>query len=283
MKHGAPGSGKTSLIQSIAGELSLDVYIVSLSRSGLTDNGLRELISKLPERCVALMEDIDVAFHETSNRELPGDGGAPEESKGHGQDRSARVSLSGLLNALDGVGAQEGRILFATTNRLEALDTALRRPGRMDYLVEFKLASQYQVGELFKKFYLSAPRTSTPQRPVSKDSANSEDEDRNRGSSNPYNGAPVESETEKLVDVESPMGVQDQLFSMIVHRSKRDVEVSPQQLDVLVERFRDLIPEQEFSMAALQGYLLMHKNQPYRAVECARKWVEEEMAKRGSG
>jgi len=290
LKYGAPGTGKTSLIQSIAGELNLDVYIVSLSRTGLNDNGLRELITKLPERCIALMEDIDVAFHDTSNRELPDEGRAFEEIKGpvgsgNQRDRMGRVSLSGLLNALDGVGAQEGRILFATTNRFEALDTALRRPGRMDYLVEFKLASQYQVGELFKKFYLPTPRTSesTHQRPHSRNSAASKDEDRKRGSSNSGNGAPVEPETEKLVDVGSPMGVQDQPLSMIVHRSKWDVEVSPEQLDVLVERFRESIPEREFSMAALQGYLLMHKSQPHRAVECARKWVEEEMAKRGSG
>jgi len=288
LKHGAPGSGKTSLIQSIAGELNLDVYIISLSRSGLNDNGLRELISKLPERCVALMEDIDVAFHDTSDRELPDEGRAPEEIKGPvaptaQRDRMGRVSLSGLLNALDGVGAQEGRILFATTNRFDALDTALRRPGRMDYLVEFKLASQYQVGELFKKFYFPNPRNSTTKWPVSKDSATSKDEDKNRRTSYSGNGAPVEPETEKLVDVESPTGVQDQPLSMIVHRSKRDIGVSPEQLDVLIERFRETIPEREFSMATLQGYLLMHKSQPHRAVECARKWVEEEMAKRGSG
>jgi chaperone BCS1 len=38
-KYGAPGSGKTSLIHSIAGELGLNVYIISLSRSGLDDTG----------------------------------------------------------------------------------------------------------------------------------------------------------------------------------------------------------------------------------------------------
>ena len=231
------------------------------------------------------MEDIDVAFHETSDRELPEEGRASEEVKvlvgpATQRDRTNKVSLSGLLNALDGVGAQEGRILFATTNRFEDLDAALRRPGRMDYLVEFKLASQYQVGELFKKFYLPNPHTSTSQRSPDRDPTTSKDEDGNRRPSNPGGGTPVEPETEKLIDVESPMGMQDQPFSMIVHRSKRDVGVSPEQLDVLVERFRESIPEREFSMAALQGYLLMHKSQPRRAVECAGKWVEEEMAKR---
>ncbi|KAJ7934868.1 hypothetical protein B0H13DRAFT_1591288 [Mycena leptocephala] len=56
-------------------------------------------------------------------------------------DKRGRLSMSELLNALDGVGAQEGRILFATTNKYSALDPALCRPGRMDLHIEFKLAS----------------------------------------------------------------------------------------------------------------------------------------------
>lgn len=49
-----------------------------------------------------------------------------------GQLMEGRVTLNRLLNALDGIGAQEGRILFATTDRYSALDPALVRPGRMD-------------------------------------------------------------------------------------------------------------------------------------------------------
>ena len=253
----------------------------------MDDNSLQELISDLPEHCIALMEDIDAAFHHTLSRDLPGEGEAPGATDGTPrpaapQDRSSRISLSGLLNALDGVGAQEGRLLFATTNRYEALDTALRRPGRMDVHVEFNLASQYQVGELFKRFYLPTPRTSTTQRPLSKDTIISKDEDGDRKTPDSGYGTPVETETEKLIDIELPTGVQDQSLSAIVRQRKRDVKVSPEELDVLVDRFRESVPEREFSMAALQGYLLMHKNQPHRAVECAGRWVEEELAKRES-
>jgi chaperone BCS1 len=72
------------------------------------------------------------------------------------------LTLSGLLNALDGAAAAEGRILFAyvllaiaayqtvlihnylsTANHLEQLDPALCRPGRMDVWIEFKNASKY--------------------------------------------------------------------------------------------------------------------------------------------
>ena len=281
-QYGAPGSGKTSLIQSIAGELSLDVYVISLSRAGLDDNSLQELISDLPEQCIALMEDIDVAFHRTLSRDLPNEGEEPKETtvpdpSATPQERSSRVSLSGLLNALDGVGAQEGRILFATTNRYEALDPALRRPGRMDVHVEFKLASEYQVGQLFKQFYLPTPRASA-QRLSSSDTTASMNADDDPESSDSGYGTPAE--TEKLIDTPHPPDVQDQSLAAVSRRRKRNTKISPEELDILLEQFRELIPEREFSMAALQGYLLLHKNQPHRAVESAGKWVEGEMAKR---
>ena len=184
---------------------------------------------------------------------------------------------SGLLNALDGVGVQEGRLLFATTNRYEALDAALRRPGRMDVHIEFKLASQYQVGELFKQLYLPTPRTSTAQRPSSKDIATSNGD---RKVPDFGHNTPSEAETKKLVDVELPLEVREQSLAAVARQRKRDVVITPEELEVLMERFRELVPEGEFSMAVLQGYLLMHKDQPHWAVECAGRWVEGEMAKR---
>ena len=230
------------------------------------------------------MEDIDAAFHRTLSRDLPDEGEAPEGPQGPNKFASKKrqpngVSLSGLLNALDGVGAQEGRLLFATTNKYEALDAALRRPGRMDVHVEFGLASGYQIGELFKRFYLPTPRTPIALRSLSRDLIITEDEDEDRLSSDSGYGTLVEPETEKLVDIESPTEVQDQSLATIIRQRKSDVKVPPEELDGLVDRFKELIPENRFSMAALQGYLLMHKNQPYRAVEHAGKWVEEEITK----
>jgi hypothetical protein len=70
--YGAPGSGKTSIIHSLAGELGLDIYIISLSKTGLDDTSLNSLISSLPEQCIAIMEDIDAAFTHGLNRETAG-------------------------------------------------------------------------------------------------------------------------------------------------------------------------------------------------------------------
>ncbi len=60
---------------------------------------------------------------------------------------------TGLLNAIDGVAAQEGRMLFMTTNHIERLNEALVRPGRVDVRLEFTHASAEQITDFFVGFY----------------------------------------------------------------------------------------------------------------------------------
>lgn len=63
-------------------------------------------------------------------------------------DGANRVTLSGLLNCLDGVTSTEARILFMTTNYLDRLDPALIRPGRVDVQEYIGYCSEYQLGNL---------------------------------------------------------------------------------------------------------------------------------------
>lgn len=143
--HGCPGSGKTSLVHALAGQLNLDIYVINLSKKGLDDSGLSELVGDLPARSVALIEEIDAAFTRGVSRDTT-------NSK-DGSSDSAGVTLSGLLASIDGIQASEGRLLFATTNKYFALDPALIRPGRLDVHLEFTDASQDQAEELFRRFY----------------------------------------------------------------------------------------------------------------------------------
>jgi mitochondrial chaperone BCS1 len=134
---GTPGSGKSSLIHAIAGELALDVYVVSLSASWVNDSSLTSLLGRIPARSILLLEDIDAAFTRSTSRD--GDStGTPDATKTtvgpEKKEESDKAStdtntltLSGLLNALDGMQASESRILFCTTNHLERLDPALSR------------------------------------------------------------------------------------------------------------------------------------------------------------
>lgn len=133
--HGPPGTGKSSFSFSIAGELGTDIYVDSIPSAN--DQTLKSLFAELPGNSVVLLEDID-AVESTSSRELEtGSGGKqgptlPNEG----------VTLSGLLNVLDGVTSQEDRILIMTTNHIDKLDAALIRPGRVDMRVEFQLADR---------------------------------------------------------------------------------------------------------------------------------------------
>ena len=63
------------------------------------------------------------------------------------------MTLSGLLNAIDGVGAQEGRLLFMTTNHVDDLDEALIRPGRVDAKFHVGKATKDGAGKLFDQFF----------------------------------------------------------------------------------------------------------------------------------
>jgi len=266
-QYGAPGSGKTSLIHSLAGELGLDVYIVSLSRSGLDDAALAELLNELPERCVALMEDIDAAFtHSVGNRdqsrtrqnEDDEDPNSPPKRKPEDtQQTQSRLSLSGLLNALDGVGAQEGRILFATTNHFDALDPALRRPGRMDWYIEFKLASQYQAGELFKRFYF----------PIDSDNKTTSEKKE-------------EVQGEKVGEEAATGDQHSQTIVNAMRSSHRIPKMTREELERLATDFAASIPDRRLSMAALQGYLMSYKTRPVQAVKEAAGWVEGELSKK---
>ncbi|CAG8478242.1 2013_t:CDS:2 [Paraglomus occultum] len=69
--YGPPGSGKSSFIQALAGELGYNICILNLGERALTDDRLNHLLSNAPERSILLLEDIDAAF---TSRKLQDDG-----------------------------------------------------------------------------------------------------------------------------------------------------------------------------------------------------------------
>ncbi|GBE89418.1 Mitochondrial chaperone BCS1 [Sparassis crispa] len=255
--HGVPGSGKTSLIHSLAGELGLDIYVVSLSSKGMSDNTLTTLMGNVPSRCILLLEDLDAAFTRGVSRDETSTG-TPTSSKTSSTTSTAKnkdedndgstLSLSGLLNSLDGVAAAEGRLLFATTNHIERLDPALSRPGRMDVWVNFKHATKWQAEGIFKCFF--------PSKNTKSDST------------------PASSAASSCADLATS---QDNLA---VPKRKRFTHAIPllseEEITVLAKRFADAIPEGELSVAALQGYLLRNKTRPQECVDEVAAWVVEE-------
>ncbi|KZS88791.1 P-loop containing nucleoside triphosphate hydrolase protein [Sistotremastrum niveocremeum HHB9708] len=146
--HGPPGTGKTATIYTLAGELGLEIYALTMSEGLINDAGLKALIRAVPSHAILLLEDIDCVSHSLRIEQ--------DEAMNDPQSRpvsKSAVTLSGLLNAIDGVGTEQGRLIFCTTNHLNHLDPALLRPGRMDVKVEYKAASQAQARTLFTSFF----------------------------------------------------------------------------------------------------------------------------------
>ena len=147
--YGPPGSGKSSFAWAIAGVFGLPIYCLSLADPNMTEDQLGALFADLPPRCVMLLEDIDTAG--LDKRDTTEATGSDNQKKG--------ITLSGLLNVIDGVAAHEGRVLVMTTNFLEKLDAALIRPGRIDMVVPFTLATTQQITELFIRMYTPDGKT----------------------------------------------------------------------------------------------------------------------------
>jgi chaperone BCS1 len=137
---GAPGCGKTSFTQALAARLELNICVLTLSSNTLDDQRLTTRLHDCPAKSIILLEDVDCVFVERNTAD-------------NNHDVGSRVTFSGLLNAIDGVASQEGRIFFMTTNHIDKLDPALQRPGRCDVKVEFKLASKIQLYNMFCRFY----------------------------------------------------------------------------------------------------------------------------------
>lgn len=133
--HGSPGSGKSSLARALATEHKLDLWYVPLG-DVTRDSNLLSLLSQIHPRSMVLLEDADV-FGATHEREA---------TKGE-------LSLSGLLNALDGVASPHGTIFVLTTNSPDVLDSALTRPGRIDVKVEVGLPDSITATNMFQHFY----------------------------------------------------------------------------------------------------------------------------------
>lgn len=184
--HGDPGCGKTSLIKSIAKRTGRHIFNVKF-HDFLTQTQVHNLFftdkvfveedhHRPPESFLVpqskrlyVLEDIDcmndmvlerktTSFQKQSDtctadgllqkkkerRLLPATG---EEGSGE------KLSLSFLLNLMDGVLEIPGRIMIMTTNHPSLLDKALIRPGRIDMILGFKKATRQTVIQMYRHFY----------------------------------------------------------------------------------------------------------------------------------
>ena len=145
--YGPPGTGKSTLVAAMANLLDYDIYDLELT--SVKDNmQLRRLLIETTSKSIILIEDIDCSLDLTGKRKKKKSGDDQEQEEGkdplrkkiEGEDekKGSEVTLSGLLNFIDGIWSAcgEERIIVFTTNHVDKLDPALVRPGRMDVHIE---------------------------------------------------------------------------------------------------------------------------------------------------
>jgi hypothetical protein len=133
--YGIPGTGKTSLLFSLASKYNMSLAIVNFGPV-IDDSLFMNIVHSMPENSLFILEDIDGLFIDRSQ----------------GSSNKSMVSFSGILNTLDGVGRKNKLITFMTTNHTDRLDPAILRPGRVDYKIEFTYATTHQISQMYDVF-----------------------------------------------------------------------------------------------------------------------------------
>ena len=150
--YGPPGTGKTSVVSAIAERFAMSIYAVNLA--DFNDRSLMKAINDVAPGAVVLFEDIDCM---KGGKARAGAAESPQQKKAEQGDEkkpdSFGVTLSGLLNVLDGFHAPDNVLFMMTSNHIDALDPALLRPGRIDYRLYLGPATDQQKAELYLRFF----------------------------------------------------------------------------------------------------------------------------------
>lgn len=141
--EGPAGTGKTSFAKALAERYGMDVYYVPLA-SIQNDSALLSLFGNVPPRSMLLLEDVDIV-HGFVKRD----------------DSEPGVSMSGLLNGLDGILTPHGLVTVVTSNHAEVIDSALLRRGRIDRRIHFDYLDDDQLERLVA-FALRRPAPALP-------------------------------------------------------------------------------------------------------------------------
>lgn len=163
--HGPPGTGKTSLIKAISKYLHKNIFYIKLSEINnykdlfyvffnenifIRDNNIAEYVP-VKDR-IFVLEDIDVETNivctrESSDAEIKSDKASAEENEKN------RLNLSDVLQIFDGIFQPEKFAAVITTNRVDKLDDAFIRPGRITFNIHMGNITKHCACQMIKSYY----------------------------------------------------------------------------------------------------------------------------------
>lgn len=144
--HGQPGTGKSSFIFALASYFNRSVYTVNMNT--LDDSTFQSAMDAVPPNGFIVIEDIDVSTATAEREEVVlNNDGQKEETK------RQKISMSTILNTLDGIASLSGNVIFLSTNHVDKLDRALTRRGRIDHIVEIPPMRDEEIREYAALMY----------------------------------------------------------------------------------------------------------------------------------
>ncbi|GJE86889.1 AAA family ATPase [Phanerochaete sordida] len=157
--HGPPGTGKTHLARAIAASTNSSVIVIngpelSSAYHGETESKIRDVFAdaRAKSPCIVVLDEVDAL--------------CPRREEGPGGEVEKRV-VAQLLTIMDGMeevgkdGKEERVVVVATTNRPNAIDPALRRPGRFDREIEIGVPDADARASIFNVLLAKTPHTLT--------------------------------------------------------------------------------------------------------------------------
>lgn len=151
--HGLPGTGKSSTIKALASHFNKNICLIDITSLG--NAAFEKAMASVPKNSIVLIEDFDSCRALHSRVEDDSDDPASKLA-----ELTEVLSLSKVLNVLDGVVSLDDTVVFLTTNHLEKIDAALIRKGRVDYIHEIPYLEDAEVKEYIKLMY---PEAEVPQ------------------------------------------------------------------------------------------------------------------------
>lgn len=148
--HGPPGTGKTSFIKTVASAFDKNLYVINISQ--MSNSSFEKAISSATSNSIIVIEDFD-SCKSTHSRKNKDEKDTVEDI----------ISLTTILNTLDGIVSLNGTIIFMTTNHIEKIDEALLRKGRVDEEYEIKNFGDTEVKEYIHLMFPEKDISSLPE------------------------------------------------------------------------------------------------------------------------
>ena len=148
--YGPPGTGKTLIAKAVASNSKFNFISIKgpelLSKwVGESEYAIREIFRKAKQvsPCIVFFDEVDAIFKKRSF----------EISESNVNERM----VSQMLTELDGLEPLEGVIVIGATNRVDVIDEALLRPGRLDKVIEIPLPDTYSRKQIIQIYLRKKP------------------------------------------------------------------------------------------------------------------------------